>query len=101
MVSMLLVLGLVFGVIAGFLATVAVGIGWLLTVCFPSIQLGYGVIAGAILVATACRIYGNFLNAFAPFPYSEADRSEDGPILVFSNEIFSRPPRRTKRKTKE
>ncbi len=97
----LLVLTLAFCVIAAFLSTVAVGIGFLLSVCIPSLQLGHGIIAGAIITAAALYFLSQLISAVNDFQDDEEGLTDEPPVLVLPNDFLQRSTRRSKPKGKK
>jgi membrane protein implicated in regulation of membrane protease activity len=96
----LLVLALGFCLIAAFLCAVAVGIGFLLAACIPSLQLGHGIIAGAIVAVATLYFLRRLLKAAANYPDDDEGIPDDHPVIVLPKDFLHRGPRKSKPKGK-
>ena len=92
----LLVIALAFCLIAAFLAVLAVGIGFLFTACVPALQLGHGIIAGAVVAAAALSFFCRALSAVSSQTDDDDGIPEDHPVLVLPKHFLHGRPRRTR-----
>jgi len=94
---------LVFFVVVAFLSALAVGIGLLLTMCVPSLQLGHGIISGAIVATAALSFFLWFFNAGSRKSIDDDDEdiSEPQPVFVIPRDFSSARPHRAKSKKKK
>jgi hypothetical protein len=95
----ILLMILVFLVVATFLAALTIGIGFLLTMCVASLQLGHGVITGAIVTAAALYFFLRFYSVVNNI--SDDDEDISAPVFVIPKDFSLHRPQSTKSKRKK
>jgi len=95
-VLIFLLMALTFCLIAAFLAALAVGIGFLLTVCVPTLQLGHAIIAGAVVAAAAVYFFRIFMKAVNNHTDDDDTVPDTPPVVVLPRDFIPRRPRRPK-----
>ena len=104
---MILVLVVMFCLIAGFIAAVGLGIGYLITLGASSIEFGHAFIAGSIVAAATTFIFLELLRAIHRKMYYEGYEDEDdedddddddeefpdvAPVVVLPKDFIKRLP---------
>lgn len=97
----LLAMAITFCVIAALLSAAAVGIGFLLAACVPSLQLAHGIIAGAILASSTLYFFFRLVNAAPNYPDSDEDIPNDNSIFVMPKDFLHQSQKRSKSKGKK
>ena len=92
---------LVFLVLAAFLCAGAIGIGSLLAICLDSLQLGHGIITGAVVSTGALYIFLWVLNTSNPSNDYDEDDSEPAPIFVVPRDFSPYRSQKTKSQKKK
>ena len=95
-----LVIAMTFCVIAALLSAVAVGIGFLLATCVPSLQLSHGIIAGAIVAASTLYFFFRLVNTIPNYSDSDEGIPDDHSIFVMPKDFLHRSQKRSKSKGK-
>ncbi len=95
-----LFMALAFFVIAAFLASLAVGIGFLLTAWVPTLQLGHAVIAGAVVAPATLYFFLRLINATNRMSDEDDGISGDHPVLVLPKDFLHSLPGRSRSKRK-
>ena len=98
---MFLIMALAFCVISLFLSAVAVGIGFLLAACVTGLQLGSGIIAGAVIGAASLFFIWRLFVAAAKYQDDDNGLPDDHPGLVFPRDFLHRSLRRSKPREKK
>jgi len=91
---------LVFLILAAFLCAVAIGFGFLLTMWVASLQLGHGIITGAVVSTGALYIFLWVLNTGNPSIDDDEDGSEPQPIFVVPRDFSPYRSQRAKSQKK-
>ena len=97
-----LVFALTFCLIAGFVAGLGVGIGFLLKACISSLDLGHAIIAGCITAFAAVYFFRSFMHAVQSHTDDEDGIPDDDPVVVLPKDLLdhlqrSARPRRRRR----
>lgn len=91
--------------VVAFLSAVAVGIGFLLAMCVASLQLGHGIITGAIVAIATLYFFLWFFNAgsnkFHDDDDDDDDDAEPHSVIVIPRDFVSNRSRRSKSKAKK
>jgi len=82
------------------LSAVAVGIGFLLTMCVPSLQLGHAIVAGAVIASAALYFFRRLMSAATNYQDDVDGIPEDHPVIVLPKEFLNRRQPRSKSKRK-
>jgi hypothetical protein len=96
----LLVMAITFRVLAGLLSAVAVGLGFLLAACVPSLQLAHGIIAGAILATSTLYFFFRLVNAAPNYADSDEGIPYNHSVFVLPKDFLHRSQKRSKSKGK-
>jgi hypothetical protein len=102
LISLLLSVGIMFCVIAALLTAVAVGIGFLLAALISGLELGHGIIAGAVVVAAALYFLIKLMSAVRDYRDDDEDVLVDDSIVVLKKNLFQsrtwKPKHQSKKK---
>jgi hypothetical protein len=96
-----LVMGLIFCTIAAILSAVAVGIGFLLALCVPPLQLGHAIVAGSVVAAATMHFFIRLMNTATSPSIHDEDIDEGDIILIDPKRFLHRVPRSSKSKGKK
>jgi urea transporter len=93
-----LIITFVFCLIAVFLTGLAVGIGFLLAVCIPALQLGHAIMVGAVVGPATLYFFRRVMNALTDMSESEDENGilGDRPVVVLPKDFIYHFPGRSK-----
>ena len=97
---LILVMALAFCLIVLALGALGVGIGFLLKICIPSLQIGHAVVAGSIISVASVHFFRRLMHAISSQTEEGDEIPDDHPVPVLPKDFRHHLPRRPRPRRK-